>query len=97
MWYYPLAIGAYTPPVLRVPVCHFEAMEHTGPGLARMWQAYLAETAVRTTPVPGTHTSIMGPDHVAALGQALSRELARAATDGAVPAEAGATAALAYA
>jgi hypothetical protein len=32
-------------------------------------------------PVPGNHTSVMAPDHVHVLGQALSREIARAAQD----------------
>jgi amino acid adenylation domain-containing protein len=81
MWFYPLAVQEYTPPRIDVPVCYFEAMESPG-SPSEAWRAFLAEASVRVTPVPGTHTSMMRPDHVPVLGQALSREIARTARNG---------------
>jgi amino acid adenylation domain-containing protein len=82
MWFYPLALRDYTPPGIPVPVCYFEAMEGPGAGGSQGWREFLAETSIRVTPVPGTHGSMMGPDHVPVLGRALSREIARASENG---------------
>ena len=77
MWFYPLAIREYTPPRLPVPVHYFEAMQ--GGSAAQGWRAFLTDAGIRVIPVPGAHMSMLGPENVPVLGQALSREIARAA------------------
>jgi thioesterase domain-containing protein len=82
MWYYPLAFGAYTPLRISVQVSFFEAAEQgSDTPLSQAWRTFLTEGSVRVVPVPGNHMSVMAPEHVSVLGQAMSREIARAARD----------------
>ncbi|HEX6911111.1 MAG TPA: amino acid adenylation domain-containing protein [Longimicrobium sp.] len=89
-WAWPRALGAYTPPAIPVTVSYFEAMESAGTGVSGLWQAFLTETSFRKITVPGAHASIMEPDHVPILGQAVSREIARATIHDGRPAAAAA-------
>jgi thioesterase domain-containing protein len=76
------ARDAYGPSRLFVPVHLFRAMENPGSDPWLGWRALLPESAVEVVPVPGTHWSMMAPEHVAPLGEALSRALRRAAAGG---------------
>ena len=78
MWIYPLALWDYTPPQISVPVCYFQAMQSSGTDPCNGWRALLKDTSLRVTRVPGTHRSMLDPDHIPVLGQALSCEIARA-------------------
>jgi arthrofactin-type cyclic lipopeptide synthetase C len=78
MWFYPLAIQAYTPPRLSIPIHYFQAMDRSGPELSDGWRRFLPDASIRVIPVPGNHTSMMEPDQIPVLGRALSREIEHA-------------------
>ncbi|HEX2091951.1 MAG TPA: alpha/beta fold hydrolase [Longimicrobiaceae bacterium] len=64
----------YIPQLLPVPVHLFPGQGSTEPGPGRGWHALLPGNATRVTPVPGTEAGDLG-----ALGEAVSREIGRAA------------------
>jgi thioesterase domain-containing protein len=77
LWIYPRAARDYTPPRLPIPVSYFQGTESSS--VSHGWGAIMPEASFRVTPVPGTHWSMVEPENVPVLGQALSREIARAA------------------
>jgi arthrofactin-type cyclic lipopeptide synthetase C len=73
------AAREYYPQPLPIPVHLFPARENPGADPSRGWRAVLSEASLRVIPVPGNHLSMMESDNVGALGEALSREIGRAA------------------
>ncbi|HEV2734941.1 MAG TPA: amino acid adenylation domain-containing protein, partial [Longimicrobiaceae bacterium] len=73
------ALREYFPQPISIPVCLFPARGSTDPDLRRGWEALLADSSIRVSPVPGTHLSMMEADNVGHLGAALSREIGLAA------------------
>jgi amino acid adenylation domain-containing protein len=76
------ALRAYAPRPIPVPVALFPARQGASPDAGRGWRALLADASLRVTPVPGTHLSMMDAENVAALGEALSREIGLASGNG---------------
>jgi thioesterase domain-containing protein len=73
------ALRGYDPRPLPVAVHLFSARESPMDDPSRGWRDLLSDEALRVTPVPGTHHSMMGPPNAAVLGEALSRALRAAA------------------
>jgi thioesterase domain-containing protein len=76
VWIYPPAQSDYAPPRLPIPVSYFRATQGSGTDACDGWRALLTDASLRVTPVPGTHWSMMEPDHIPVLGEALTREIA---------------------
>ena len=73
------ALRGYDPRPLPVAVHHLSAEESPMEDPSRGWGELLPEGALRVTPVPGTHTTMMDPPNAAVLGEALSVGLRAAA------------------
>ncbi|WP_420127865.1 non-ribosomal peptide synthase/polyketide synthase [Longimicrobium sp.] len=67
------ALGEYSPQPIPVLIHQFSAADNRLSDPTRGWGAFHPQGWLRTTPVPGTHLSMMRPPNTATLGEALSR------------------------
>jgi thioesterase domain-containing protein/aryl carrier-like protein len=81
------AARGYAPQPIPVFVHLFPARQSPGSDPRCGWQNLFPDTSIRVTPVPGTHLSMMEAENIVALGEALSREIRRAAERRGVPPE----------
>jgi thioesterase domain-containing protein len=80
------ALREYAASPLPVPVHLFPAGDGSAPDPALGWRAVLPGSALRVTPVPGTHLSIMEGSNAVQVGRALSGAMELAAgSRGAIP------------
>jgi syringomycin synthetase protein SyrE len=69
-----LAVASYRAQPIAVPLAVFTAADEGHPD-SRLGWAEIAEHGLEVAELPGTHWSIVDPDHIRALGAAISRAL----------------------